>query len=239
MRYASDFRASARSALIGRWGIAVLAGLIAGALGALGGNTVSVNMDPNDSEGKAFWKILQQIFFDGREIPEEFIIGVLSGTLVILLTMLAVSIFIGSVVWVGYARFNLDLLDYRDDPKLKALFAYFPQWRTAVAASLLQGLYIWLWSLLFIIPGVIASLNYAMTAYILAEHPHLAATEAMEKSKSMMYGNRWRLFCLEFSFFGWNLLSAITLGIAELWVRPYRQAAVAAFYRDIAGRKSV
>lgn len=99
----------------------------------------------------------------------------------------------------------------------------------------MRGLYTFLWSLLFIIPGIIAAYSYAMTGYILAEDPELTAGEAISRSKEMMSGNRFRLFCLQFSFIGWEILSALTLGIGNLWLRPYKQAAVAAFYREISG----
>ena len=89
--------------------------------------------------------------------------------------------------------------------------------------------------IVFIIPGIIAAYSYAMTGYILAEHPELTAGEAIDRSKQMMYGNRWRLFCLQFSFIGWDILSSLSLGIGTLWLRPYKQAATAAFYRDISG----
>jgi len=59
----------------------------------------------------------------------------------------------------------------------------------------------------------------------------------LEKSKTMMYGNRWRLFCLQWSFIGWDLLCVLSLGVGNIWLVPYRQAAMAAFYRDISGEK--
>ena len=102
-------------------------------------------------------------------------------------------------------------------------------------ARFLQSIYIILWSLLFIIPGIVASYSYAMTEYILAEDPELTATEAISRSKQMMYGNHWRLFCLEFSFIGWSILCSFTLGIGNLWLTPYKQAAIAAFYREVSG----
>ena len=74
-----------------------------------------------------------------------------------------------------------------------------------------------------------------MTGYILAEHPELTAGEAIAQSKAMMAGNRWRLFCLQFSFIGWDILCALTLGIGNLALRPYRHAAEAAFYRGLCG----
>ena len=92
-----------------------------------------------------------------------------------------------------------------------------------------------LWSLLLIIPGIIAGYSYAMTGYILAENPELTASEAIARSKEMMAGNRFRLFCLHFSFIGWEILCTLTLGIGNLWLRPYKQAAEAAFYREISG----
>ena len=72
-----------------------------------------------------------------------------------------------------------------------------------------------------------------MVPYILAEDPTIAPKEALEKSKQMMYGNRWRLFCLEISFIGWALLAGLTCGIGGLWLTPYQQAAFADFYREI------
>ena len=149
--------------------------------------------------------------------------------------MAVVYFILGSVVGVGYSRFNLDLVDRQKEPEIGTLFGYFKFWKTTAAASFLQGLYVFLWSLLFIIPGIVAGYSYAMTDYILAEHPELTAGEAIEQSKAMMYGNRFRLFCLQFSFVGWDLLCALTLGIGSLWLRPYKQAAEAAFYRDISG----
>ena len=168
-----------------------------------------------------------------------FIVG--SATFIILaaVVMAVVYFILGSVVGVGYSRFNLDLVDRQKEPEIGILFGYFKFWKTTAAASFLQGLYVFLWSLLFIIPGIVAGYSYAMTDYILAEHPELTAGEAIEQSKAMMYGNRFRLFCLQFSFVGWDLLCALTLGIGNLWLRPYKQAAEAAFYRDISGTEFV
>ena len=96
-------------------------------------------------------------------------------------------------------------------------------------------MYILLWSLLLIVPGIMATYSYAMTDYILAEHPELTASEAIAQSKAMMDGSRWRLFCLHLSFIGWDLLCALTLGLGNLALTPYKQVAEAAFYRDLCG----
>ena len=102
-----------------------------------------------------------------------------------------------------------------------------------IVAGILVSLFTFLWSLLLIIPGIVKSYSYAMTFYILADNPDMSPTEAIDKSKEMMKGNKWRLFCLDFSFFGWYLLSFLTLGILLLWVNPYSMQARVEFYESL------
>ena len=139
---------------------------------------------------------------------------------------------VGSFVGVGYMKFNLDLID-GEEGRLETLFRYIKQWGTMLAAVLLQTVYILGWTLLFIIPGLIAAYRYQLTGYILAENPEMGANDAITRSKELMKGNKWRLFCLDFSFIGWDILSVFTLGIGDLWLTPYRSAAAAAFYREL------
>lgn len=243
MKYAADFRSIARNALSGRWAIAVITGLIASLLGAVASNGPEVKLNINDSGANVGLEFAgQQIYTTSggwNEALTGFIVG--SATFIILaaIVMAVVYFILGSVVGVGYSRFNLDLVDRQKEPEIGTLFGYFKHWKTAAVANLLQGLYVFLWSLLFIIPGIIAGYSYAMTNYILAEHPELTASEAIEQSKAMMTGNRWRLFCLQFSFIGWDLLCALTLGIGNLWLRPYKQAAEASFYREVSGTEYI
>ena len=142
---------------------------------------------------------------------------------------------LGSVIKLGYARFNLDLVG-GSDARLESLFDYFSYFKTAFCAKFLTDLYILLWSLLLIVPGIVATYSYAMVPYILAERPELTASDAISASKRMMEGNRWRLFCLQFSFIGWAILCVFTLGIGNLFLTPYQEAAEAAFYLDLRGR---
>ena len=83
------------------------------------------------------------------------------------------------------------------------------------------------------IPGIIKSYSYAMTMYILADHPEMAPLDAIAESKRIMTGNKWRLFCLDLSFIGWLVLCILTFGILTLWVAPYQQCARAEFYESI------
>lgn len=98
---------------------------------------------------------------------------------------------------------------------------------------LTNQIFIFLWSLLLIIPGIIKSFSYSMSYYIMAENPEISASEARKQSIIMMQGNKWRLFCLHFSFIGWYILCGLTFGILYFWVAPYVETATAAFYEDL------
>ena len=239
MKVAEDFRYIAREALRGKWGIAVIAGLIASLLGALGsdGPEVKLNVDISEGANVSFEYAGQTILSTSGGINDQ-LSAVLIGSAIYIaiaaILLAAVYFVLGSVIEAGYARFNMDLVD-RTEAKIETLFTYFYNWKTTAATRFLKTLYCFLWSLLFIIPGIIASYSYAMTGYILADHPELTASEAIERSKEMMSGNRFRLFCLHLSFIGWAILCAFTMGIGNLWLNPYRQASVAAFYREISG----
>lgn len=239
MKYASDFRTIAREALRGKWGIAVVVGLIASLLGAVAANGPEIKLNINENGGNMGLEFAGQHIFDTASGWNEQLTGFLvTGAAVIAvaaLVMAAAYFVLGSVVGVGYAKFNLDLVGRWTEPEIGTLFGYFKHWKTTAAANLLQALYVLLWSLLLIIPGIIAGYSYAMTNYILAENPELTASEAIAQSKQMMSGNRMRLFCLQFSFIGWDLLCGLTFGIGNLWLTPYKQAATAAFYREVSG----
>lgn len=104
----------------------------------------------------------------------------------------------------------------------------------SVGTQLLMSLYIWLWSLLFVVPGVIKSYSYSQTMFIKAENPNISASRAIELSKIMMEGHKWDLFILHCSFFGWALLSAVTYHILGIvYVFPYFYAALAFAYEEI------
>ena len=107
-----------------------------------------------------------------------------------------------------------------------------PYWRS-VLGYLLMGIKIFLWALLLIIPGIIKSFAYAMTPYVLKDNPELSCLEAIERSRLMMKGNKWRLFVLWLSFIGWFFVGLLTLSIGYFWIGPYIYTTMAAFYEDI------
>lgn len=238
MKYAADFRFIAREVLRSKWLIAVVVGLVAALLGGAGadGPEVKLNIDASGAHA-SFEYAGQTIFSTGGGLNSEigaFLIGSAIYITIAAILMAIVYFVLGSIIEVGYARFNLELADRRN-PAFETLFAYFPHWKTTAMTRLLRSIYIFLWSLLLVIPGIIATYSYAMTSFILAEQPELEASEAIALSKELMSGNRWRLFCLHFSFIGWDILCTLTMGIGYLWLRPYKQAAEAAFYREISG----
>lgn len=236
MKYAADFRAIARNALRGKWAIAVIVGLVAVLLGGTANEGPEIKLNIDGSSANLKFEITgQSIFSTGGGLNSDVGAFLVGGAIYIILAALviaAVHLLLGSVVGVGYSRFNLELIDH-NHAGFEHLFMYFPYWTNAVCTRLLKSVYIFLWSLLLFIPGIIASYSYGMTDYILAEHPEMTASEAIAASKEMMSGNKWRLFCLHVSFIGWAILCAFTLGIGNLWLNPYRNAATAAFYREV------
>lgn len=99
-------------------------------------------------------------------------------------------------------------------------------------ALFLVNLFTFLWALLLIIPGIMKAFSYALTPYILLDEPELSARQAITRSCEIMQGRRWKLFCLSLSFIGWGILSLLTFGIGFLWLAPYMNASIAAFYED-------
>lgn len=243
MKYAADFRQIARDCLKGKWGIAVLAGMLAMLMGGVSSNGPEVTFQYNNNGATINLEIADQTIYSTTQGIAPELRGILIGGavyIIIISLVMAVAYFIlGSIIKVGYSKFNLDLVDRSKEPEVGTMFGYFRSWKTLAVAELLQTIYIILWSFLLVIPGIMASYSYAMTGFILAENPNMDPGEAISRSKEMMTGNRWRLFCLHLSFIGWSILSTLILGIGELWLTPYRQAANAAFYREVSGTETV
>ena len=100
----------------------------------------------------------------------------------------------------------------------------------SVVLSLLQALFIALWSMLLIVPGIIKSYSYAMAMYIQQDNPTKEAKACIDESRQMMDGYKWQLFCLDFSFIGWYLLGSLCFGVGIFLVVPYHQIARTNFY---------
>ncbi len=154
------------------------------------------------------------------------------GAVLSLIGLIISSIIAGPVAY-GICSYFLRLSRY-GDPRLENVIDGFTNdFVGNFVLSFMQGLFIFLWSLLLIIPGIIKSYAYSMAFYIKNDHPEYGWKECLDESQRIMNGNKWRLFCLQFSFIGWYIVGALCLGIGTVFVTPYVQAAVTEFYEDI------
>ena len=227
----SEYRAAGRSALTGRWGLAVGVMVVAALLGGIGsglGFNFSIDLDTDSARYVFSSDFVDQLVRWMQRLRPLFVLMELLGM---------VQFIIGGPIMIGYDRFNLHLVD-RQEAKFGDLFSSFDIFGQAFWLRLRIALQIIGWTLLLIVPGIIAALRYSMAGYIMAEYPGISAGEAIERSKAMMEGHKAELFWLELSFIGWILLSALTLGILSLWVTPYMQATYAVFYRKLAGAQA-
>lgn len=149
----------------------------------------------------------------------------------------AISLVITGPMCLGITKFSIEL-KRGQSPSLETIFSGFKSFTTAFLLQLLMNIFVFLWSLLLIIPGIIASLRYSMAFYILNDNPELSAMEALNKSKEMMVGYKGKLFLLYLSFIGWGLLSILTLGIGFIWLIPYINITVANFYDELKNKSN-
>lgn len=132
----------------------------------------------------------------------------------------AASLFIAGPMTYGFI--NVIVINYKGErkPNVSDLFSGFKYFWKLFVLNLLITIYVALWTLLFIIPGIIKGISYSRAFYIFYENPQLSAKECINKSKQMMDGFKWNCFVLELSWIGWIILVILTLGILNLWVKP-------------------
>lgn len=140
--------------------------------------------------------------------------------------------FLSNPVLAGKNRYILKLEQGKDD--LTDIFSAFKSkgaYLNTVKVLLIKDIFVWLWSLLFVVPGVIMNLSYFMVPYIISENPGMSSKRAFEISKTVMNGEKWNLFVLYMSFIGWVLLALFgTCGISMLFVMPYVETAMMEYY---------
>ena len=146
-----------------------------------------------------------------------------------------ISFILMGPVTLGISGFFLKLIR-NENPEVGDILNGFKYFLKSFWLNLLTIVFITLWSLLLIIPGIIAAYRYSMAYYIMADNPELTASEALTQSKYMMVGHKFELFVLQFSFLGWVILGLLTLGLGLLWVNPYYEATKANFYQDLRSR---
>lgn len=212
------YKLNAKHALYGNWKNVILVSFVAALLGGIiGGSNVNLTLGL-DSD-------------DLRYMP-DFIITYIQTVAPLALLMGLVQCIMGGVIQLGYCGYLLKLHD-GESPSLEDLFSEMDRFWEGFCLSFMSGLFVVLWSLLLVIPGIIAAYRYAMAPFILYENPYLSARDAINESKSMMDGYKMDLFVLHLSFIGWDLLAILTLGIGYLWLNPYQSMTTACFYRTL------
>lgn len=145
----------------------------------------------------------------------------------------AIAAFLYNPVLVGVNRFMLKSVDDKAEVK-EIAYAFDHSYMNVVKTMFFKDLYVFLWTLLFVIPGVYKKYQYRMVPYIMAEHPEMNYKEALELSKNMMDGEKWHAFVLDLSFVLWHVLGIITCGILEVfYIAPYQNLTNAELYRTI------
>lgn len=133
----------------------------------------------------------------------------------------------------GYILYLRSVRDDKENAKLETLFSGFNDFGRSFVAYILMNIFIILWSFLLIIPGIVMSLAYSMTMFIIADDSEISGRDAIRKSRDMMRGYKWKLFCLYLRFIGWAILVVISFGIGLFWLEPYVQMSFLKFYDDV------
>lgn len=197
--------------------------------------------EEDDGSAADFAKGFADGFADGFGAELASVLVVLLTITVVMVVALAVafviSAFLLNPLEVGSKRFFFYNLNAPAEVKELA-FGFDHAYMNVVKTMFFRDLYTFLWSLLFIIPGIVKAFEYRMVPYLLAEYPDMPKEQAFETSKRMMDGQKWRTFVLDLSFLGWNILSALTLGILGVfYVHPYKNMTDAALYESLKYRQ--
>ena len=157
-------------------------------------------------------------------VPTKYPLWSAGGGIIVLL--------IGGAFALGIATFSLAIAR-KGEANLEMIFSGFKHFGKALGLYLLMCLFIVLWAVLLIVPGIIAAISYGLAFFIMSDDPNIGVMEALKKSKKMMYGYKWKYFCLGLRFIGWVLLGILSLGIGLLWIMPYMNVSYAKFYEDV------
>ncbi len=169
-----------------------------------------------------------------------------------LISAIAIVLILGFIVWIVATAISLAIkylllapFEYGcrkffrknlDEPaKLSNIvYVFDSHYKNVVKTAFMTDLFIWLWSLLFVIPGIIKTYEYRLVPYIVSENPSISYKDALAESKKLMKGNKWKTFVLDLSFIGWEILGGLTWGILDiLFVGPYKASTDAALYEAI------
>ena len=225
MLKSKELRAKAWNSLKGKYWKAFLVVLVLGALLSIGTGLVSYSQAMTD-----LVRMADPAQMDSTAKLGATVISV--AALAVCIVGLLISIFVGNAATVGMSHYFLK--NTNSNPSFADAFSGFKvKYRRNIGTLFVMGIKQALWSLLFVIPGIIKSFEYAIIPYILADDAEISSKDAFKKAKAMMKGNKWRLFKLNFSFIGWEILCVLTLGLGTFFLLPYINAANAEFYAEL------
>lgn len=156
-----------------------------------------------------------------------------TGSIILSVILSIISVIVN--ILIGFGLINFFILLTRGEAVAvgDSLYGFRNSSLKAIGVIILSQIFVLLWTILLIIPGIVAYYKYAFALYILRDNPDIKVTEAITKSKELVYGYKGKLFLFQLSFIGWILLCVITLGIATLWIAPYINASTAVFYNKL------
>lgn len=210
-KYSSDFKRIALEKLRNNWVNAIIVGIIFALL--TNGLNLTVDSKHIIKDG------ISWIWSSDKDVRINY------GSMLL-------DLILGGPMGLGIVTYFLNLFR-TDNSKIEDVFSGFSSFKKTFVLNLLINIFTALWSLLLVVPGIIAAIKYSMSFYIMHDNLELSAAEALDESKRMMDGEKMRLFKLWLSFLGWFILGIISLGIGFIWITPYYQAAVTAFYEDL------
>ena len=222
-----ELKTNAKEILKAKYWKVVLVAFIASALTGASSYT-SAGGSNNDEIGDLFTSFSPQLIIA--------IVGIIAFSALI---GIAISIFLENPLLIGCYKFFINCK--KDGENLNDIVMTFKNgYMNVVLTEFLRGLFTFLWSLLFVIPGIIKGYEYMLIPYLLADNPQMDREEAFAKSKEMMDGNKWKAFVLDLSFFGWGLLSACTCGILYIfYVGPYIHLTKAELYHALKAEQNM
>ena len=230
MLKSKELRVKAWESLKGKYWMAFAVILVTGLIGSLGNSFVSFAQNLGEVLG----------LVNPDELDSTMAIGALVLNGVVMFSAIIGSlfgIFVANAITVGVS--NYFIKNTYSKPSFKDAFSGFKvKYGRNIGTLFITGIKVVLWSILFIITGIIKTYEYAIIPYILADDAEISSKDVFKKAKQMMKGNKWRLFKLEFSFIGWFVLCVLTLGIGTLFLIPYVNAANAEFYAELKNKQA-
>lgn len=214
----AELKQNAKNALKGKWGSAILATIIFVGISF----TVAFVL-----------KLIENFVGIGTLLVSKNIEIVPLVSLIVSIITSILEILVIAPMTIGLYSYFLNLSE-ENKPSVEIIFDGFKKsFSNSVIMNILITVYTFLWTLLFIIPGIIKAYSYSMAFYIMAENPSISAGEAIKESMRIMNGHKMELFFLQLSFIGWAILAMFTCGIGFLWLVPYMNKTTANFYQSI------